>query len=129
MTVEAFWKSWFAFVLVAGPFLLGIAGFALGFYLGYRHLDTMVAALKNSRHIVLYGTALRDLGWFGRLLLVGKIAGVMCWSTNLVRAGEVNADDIRDFPPHLRRLMRLHLGMLIFSFIWMALVSLALKLR
>lgn len=127
--IESFWDSWFAFVFVAGPFPMIIIGLAFNLYLGYRYMDVMLDALKNSRHIVVHGAALRNLGWFGRLLLVNRIAGVMSWSKNLVRAGEVSADDVRNFPAHLRLLIKIHVGLLIFALIWLAVVYIALKLR
>lgn len=129
MMIEDFWTSWLAFVFVAGPFPIIIIGFAFNLYLGNRYLDDMLEALKNSRHIVIHGTALRNRGWFERLLLVGKIAGVMSWSKNLVRAGEVSADDVRDFPTHLRLLIKVHVGLLLFALIWLAIVYVALEWR
>lgn len=127
--IENFWKSWLAFVFVAGPFPMIIIDLAFNLYLGHRYIDSLLDALKNSPHIVVHGAALRNLGWFGRLLLVNRIAGVMSWSKNMVKAGEVSADDLRNFPAHLRLLIQVHVGLLTFAMIWLAVVYVALKLR
>ncbi|RMR07258.1 hypothetical protein ALP94_03830 [Pseudomonas savastanoi pv. glycinea] len=127
--IENFWKSWIALLFVAGPFPIIVIGLALNLYLGTRYMDVMLDALKNSRHIVVHGAALRNLGWFGRFLLVNKIAGVMTCSRNLVRAGQVSAEDIRDFPALLRLLIRVHVGLLVLAVIWLVIVYFALKLK
>lgn len=129
MMIENFWKSWLALVFVAGPFPMIVVGLAFNLYLGTRYMDVMLDALKNSRHIVVHRAGLRNFGWFGRFLLVNKIAGVMTCSKNLVRAGEVSADDVKEFPAHLRLLIKIHVTLLVLPVIWLVIVYFALKLR
>lgn len=77
MIQSEFWKSWWAFVFVAGPFPVFVLSIAVCFYISNRHLDAMLDALENSRHIAIYGAGLRQQGWFGRVMLATKIGGVV----------------------------------------------------
>lgn len=70
-------------------------------------------ALKNSRHVLTHSAVLRHQGWFGRGLLVTKISGVVIWPRLLVRKGEVDGEDIRNFPADLRFLLKTYLWLLI----------------
>lgn len=124
-----FWESWWAFAFVTAPFTIGILSFLVCLHISNRHLDTMLDALKNSRHIVIHGAGLRHQGWFGRVLLATKIGGVVLFSGPLVRIGEMDADDVRNFPEHLRRLLKVHAMLLFSSILWGGAVYVALKLK
>jgi hypothetical protein len=102
---EDFWSSWFAFALLAGPILLAFMSIAFSLYLSRRHLDAMLEALKNSRHIAVWAPGLLENGWFGRFMLTAKVSGIVTWPGPLIRAGELDPDEIRNFPAHLRRLL------------------------
>lgn len=129
MIHDDFWKSWWAFAFVVGPFPVGLLSLVVCFYISNRHLDAMLDALKNSRHILLHGAALRHQGWFGRVLLATKISGVVLFSGPLVKVGEMDADEVRNFPAHLRRLLQIHVSLLFSAIAWGAIVYVALKLR
>lgn len=129
MMAVDFWNSWWAFAFLAGPFLLIIVSFMLSLYIGNRHLDAMLEALKNSRHIVIHGAGLRDGGWFARQMLVAKITGVMVWSGSLVRSGEMDADDLKNFPAHLKKFLSAKIVLTCVIGVWLVFVYVALKLR
>ena len=102
---EAFWSSWFAFALLAGPILLAVITLAFSFYLSRFHLDAMIEALKGSRYIAVWATGLQNHGWFGRFMLTAKVSGMVTWPGPGIRAGELESDEIRNFPAHLQRLL------------------------
>ncbi|MNY27500.1 hypothetical protein D3C86_1614110 [compost metagenome] len=115
---EDFWKSWLAFWFLAGPILLAIASTAFSLYLSRHHLDAMMEALKNSRYIYIWGAGLRKQGWFGRLLLIAKIAGMVTMPRASIRIGELDPEDIKNFPPHLKRLLKIKAVMLVGIAFW-----------
>ena len=102
---EEFWSSWFAFALLAGPILLAFMSIAFSLYLSRRHLDAMLEALKNSHYLAFWAAGLRDDDWFRRFTLAAQIRGMVMWPGALIRAGEVDPDEIRNFPAHLKRLL------------------------
>ena len=122
------WSPWAAILFVGGPFLLSIVTFAYSLYLS-RHLDAMLEALKNSRHIVIWGAGLRHQGWFGRLMLVAKIGGMVMWSGPGIRAGEMDPDDIKNFPPHLKQLLKIKIVISGVIVAWGAIACVLVKYR
>ncbi|KAB0491094.1 hypothetical protein [Pseudomonas vancouverensis] len=98
------WPPWAAIAFVGGPFILILLSFAYSFYLN-RHLDAILGALEKSRHVVL-AVGLRNQGWLGRQMLIAKITGVVMWPGPGIRTGQMDPDDIRNFPPNLKRLLK-----------------------
>jgi hypothetical protein len=129
MTAEEFWKSWLAFWLLAGPILLAFISIVFNLYLSRRHLDAMMEAMKNSRYMYIWGAAWRRQGWFGRFVLINKIAGMVVWPKAYIRYGEVSYIDIENFPPHLKRLLTVYVVILLVSLTFMAIAGLLLKFR
>lgn len=122
------WPPWVAIIVVGGPLLLGVVDIAYSLYLG-RHLDAMMEALKNSRYIYIWGPGLRNQGWFGCLMLVAKIAGMVMMPKASIRIGELDPVDIKNFPPHLKRLLQIKAVMLVGSGIWLLIATLLVKFR
>jgi hypothetical protein len=89
----------------------------------------MLDALKNSRHILIHSAVLRHQGWFGRGLLVTKISGVVIWPGLLVRKGDVDGEDIRNFPADLRFLLKIYLWLLSCACAGFVIVYVFAKLR
>lgn len=115
---KGFWMSWLAFWLLGGPILLAIASTAYSLYLRWRYLDAMLEALKNSRYVHTWGPGLRQQGWFGGLLLIAKIAGMVTMPRVSIRIGELDPEDIKNFPPHLKRLLKIKAVMLVGIAVW-----------
>jgi hypothetical protein len=122
------WSPWVAIIVVGGPLLLGVAGIAYSLYLG-RHLDAMMEALKNSRYIYIWGPGLRNQGWLARIMLIAKIAGMVMMPKASIRIGELDPVDIKNFPPHLKRLLKIKAVMLVGSGVWLLVASLLVEFR
>jgi hypothetical protein len=126
---EGFWSSWFAFALLAGPILLAFMSIAFSLYLSRRHLDAMLEALKSSRYIAVWAAGLRGHGWFGRFMLEAQVRGMVMWPGPGIRAGEVTADEIRNFPAHLKRLLVAETVLHGIILVWGAVAFVLLKLE
>lgn len=98
--------------------MLGIVGIAYSLYLS-RHLDAMMEALKNSRYIYIWGPGLRNQGWFGCLMLVAKVASMVMMPLTSIRMGDLDSQDEKNFPPHLRRLLKVKAVILLISGVWL----------
>ena len=122
------WSLWVVILVVGGPFLLSIGTFAYSLYL-MRHLDSMLKALENSRHIVVSGAGLQQQGWFGRLMLVAKITGMVMWPGPGIRTGEMDPDDVKNFPPHLKQLLKIKILISGIIVIWGAIAFALVKFR
>jgi len=128
MTLAEFFKSWFWFAIVVAPVPFAPVSFALSVYISQHHLDEMVKAFPRSRHIVMAAAVMMSNGLFGRFVMILKIGGAITWPGPMVRAGEMDAEEIRAFPPHLRRWIRAKMWITIVGFSWGCTVGLIIKL-
>lgn len=124
-----FWSSWLAFALLAGPLLLIVVGMVFSLYIDRRHLADILAALKNSRYIVFWAAGLSSQGRLGRLMLIAKICGMVLCPKSGIRAGELDPDDIRNFPVHLKRLLIAKTTLMVIMLVWGVLAYALLKLK
>jgi len=128
MTLAEFFKSWFWFAIVIAPVPFVPVSIGLSVYISRRYLDEMVKAFPRSRHIVIGAAALMPNGLFGRFVMILKIGGAITWPGPMVRAGEMDAEEIRAFPPHLRKWISAKMWITIVGFSWMCTVALIIKL-
>ncbi len=127
MTAEEFWRSWLLFWLLAGPLLLAAVNFAYSLYLSRRHLGAIKEALKNSRYIYLWGPSLGKRGLIWSLLEIAKITQIIIYPRSSLHIGELDPDDLEQFPPRLRRLLKIKSIMLIVNGVWVVSVFVLLK--
>ena len=127
MTAEEFWRSWLLFWLLAGPLLLAAVNFAYSLYLSRRHLGAIKEALKNSRYIYLWGPSLGKRGLIWSLLEIAKITQIIIYPRSSLHIGELDPDDLENFPPRLRRLLKIKSIMLIVNGVWVVAVFVLLK--
>ena len=129
MTMEEFWKSWLAFGILTGPFLLAVAGFAYSLYLSHRHLDAIKVALKNSRYIYIWGPSLGKRGFIWSLLEIAKITQMIMMPRASLIIGELDPNDLENFPPYLKRLLKIKLLMLVGCSVWAVISYVLVKFR
>lgn len=89
----------------------------------------MLEALKGSRHIVLTGSGLLQVGWFGKILLVAKITFMVMWPGPGLRAGDLDFDDIKNFPKDLKRLLKVKAILTCIIMVWIVIVCVLVKLK
>ncbi|CAI8698796.1 Cobalamin biosynthesis protein CbiB [Pseudomonas sp. IT-196MI5] len=123
------WSPWAAIIFVGGPILLCYVSFFYSLYLSRRHLDRFLQALNGSRQIVISAAGLAHSGWLSRLLLVAKITFMVMWPGPGLRAGDLDPDDIRNFPVDLKRLLKVKAVLTCVILIWGALAFALVKLK
>jgi hypothetical protein len=109
-------------------FLLIFISFVFSLHMAKRHLDAMVDALKNC-HYITNRAGLRHQGWFERMLLVAIISGMVQWPGPGLRSGEMDPDDLRQFPAHLRKLLNAKHVLTLIIAVWFLIIYLLTKLR
>lgn len=129
MISEEFWNSWVGIWLVAGPFLLGIASIVYSLYLSHRHLSSIKHALKNSRYVYLWGPSLGKRGLVWSLLEIAKITGMIMMPRAYIQLGDLDSDDIKNFPPYLKFLLKIDFLMLVSGVVWLAIISMLQALK
>lgn len=119
---------WLIIFITGFPILLLPISVGLSVYISRHHLDEMVSAFPRSRHIVIGAAALMPSGLFGRFVMILKIGGAITCPGPMVRAGEMEAEEIRAFPPHLRKWIKAKIWITIVGFTWGCSVGLIIKL-
>lgn len=129
MTSIDTWPPWVAIIVAGGWSLLVSAGLAFSLYLSRRHLDAIKEALKNSRYIYIWGDSLGRRGLIWSLLEMAKITGMIMMPKAYIRLGDLDPVDLKNFPSHLKRLLKIDFSIMIAAGIWLAIVSVLLEFR
>jgi hypothetical protein len=123
------WSPWAAIFFLGAPFLLAVAGFAYSLYLSHRHLDAIKVALKNSRYIYIWGPSLGKRGFIWSLLEIAKITQMIMMPRASLIIGELDPNDLENFPPYLKRLLKIKLLMLVGCSVWAIISYVLVKFR
>ncbi|UVJ45118.1 hypothetical protein NVV94_05920 [Pseudomonas sp. LS1212] len=96
------WHPGVGFFFMAAPFAIGLIGQAITVYMVYRDLDEMKAAFPNSILIQNQMNMWAGSGFVARYMQVNVITGAVLLSGFWLRRGELDPDEVRNFPPHLK---------------------------
>ena len=90
--------------LVLGLSIFGGAVFCIGFslHLAYTKMELMLEHLKNCS-IVRTHAPLKYGGPWGKLMLIGWIAGVFAFPEYYLKRGQASLNDLNNFPANLRK--------------------------
>jgi hypothetical protein len=128
MTGDIFWKSWWAVLFISGPIFTGFLFIINSLYLN-RHLPAILKALENSRQVIFYSGIFKNMGVFGRIVLVNLIGSMLAWPKLEMRVGFLDVKDVDNFPPRLLRLMKISLAIWATTMVWGGIVYISLKSR
>ena len=129
MTSIDTWPPWVAIIVTGGWGLLVVVGLAYSLYLSNRHLDAIKEALKNSRYIYIWGPSLGKRGLIWSILEIAKITQMIMMPRASLIIGELDPADLEAFPPHLKRLLKIKLVMLLGCAAWLVIVAVLLKFK
>ncbi|MFK8329137.1 hypothetical protein M2D63_003820 [Pseudomonas sp. BJa5] len=123
------WPPSIAIAFGLAPFIIGLSGVAIDTYTARsRDFDLIIASLPNSvwlkMQIPFWGTTRLK----SRCYLLTTIAGAMLYPKLSVRLGMMDAEDLRNFPPRLRRRMLIASWLLITAAVWLAIGLALIKL-
>ena len=90
--------------LVLGLSIFGGAVFCIGFslHMAYTKMELMLEHLKNCS-IVRTHAPLKYGGPWGKLMLIGWIAGVFAFPEYYLKRGQASLNDLNNFPANLRK--------------------------
>jgi hypothetical protein len=128
MIAAIFSNSWLIIFIMGGPIFTSFICIFNTLYL-CRHLPAILKALENCRQVNLQLRFFQYLGVFGKTCLVHQIGGMIIWPKLAIRGGFLDAKDVANFPPHLLRLLKINMALLVFSIVWFIVGYIILKLR
>lgn len=123
------WPPGIAIAFGLAPFMIGLSGVAMNTYMACsRDFDNIIASLPNSdrlqQKMPFWGATSFKSRWY----LLAAIAAVMIYPKLSVRTGIVDAEDLRTFPPRLRRRLLITAWLVNIGSIWLAIGVALIKL-
>ncbi|KJK17355.1 hypothetical protein [Pseudomonas sp. 2(2015)] len=114
------WPPSVAIAFGFAPFVILLLGVAMETYIARsRDFDLIIASLPNSlwlkQQIPFWGTTRLK----SRCYLLSTICGAMLYPKLCIRLGMMDAEDLRNFPPRLRRRLLIASWLIIVGSAWM----------
>ncbi|MFJ2546640.1 hypothetical protein ACIOVF_09270 [Pseudomonas sp. NPDC087612] len=114
------WPPSVAIAFGFAPFVILLSGVAMETYIARsRDFDLVIASLPNSlwlkQQIPFWGTTRLK----SRCYLLSTICGAMLYPKLCIRLGMMDAEDLRNFPPRLRRRLLIASWLIIVGSAWM----------
>ena len=128
MINDDFWRSIFGIAFLFGPFVMMTIGLAYNFYLINRHLDAILGYLSKSRHSHTWAPVLRAQGIAGSSILLARIAGMIFAPRFFIKLGELDKNDVENFPRQLKRKLARVVVLIVGGCLWMTLVAILICL-
>lgn len=101
MTLEA--SVYLIFIFIGATCLLGALIMSLTYiYVGTKHINTLLGYLSNCDAIKSQRYLLR-MGAWGKLVMIGTIAGALARPNYLLKKGQLSASDLESFPPSAKK--------------------------
>lgn len=88
-----------------------------------------IGSLEEQSLYRFWAAGLSSQGRLGRLMLIVKICGMVLCPKSGICAGELDPDDIRNFPVHLKRLLIAKTTLMVITLVWGVLAYALLKLK
>ncbi|MGE8392702.1 MAG: hypothetical protein ACN6QI_09130 [Pseudomonas sp.] len=114
------WPPSVAIAFGFAPFVILLSGVVMETYIARsRDFDLVIASLPNSlwlkQQIPFWGTTRLK----SRCYLLSTICGAMLYPKLCIRLGMMDAEDLRNFPPRLRRRLLIASWLIIIGSAWM----------
>lgn len=127
--MTAFWGSGWAITFMLAPCLLGFGGLLSEIHLAHsRHFSSLLHAFRRSaclpRLLQIWGPERAIC----RCLVVSGLSGILLYSKLSVQRGQLDREDLRDFPPELKRRLAITSWLIIIGFFWFMFAVVLLKL-
>ncbi|XEG70463.1 hypothetical protein QA447_20825 [Pseudomonas sp. abacavir_1] len=126
--MSKFWSSELAFFFMTAPYAIGILGMAAHIYVTFRHRETITRAFPNSPIIRNHMATWMGHSIPARLIQTSMVSGIILWPTIHIRRGDLDPEEIRNFPYSIRLIMSISAGLMITGVLWGVLSVLILKL-
>jgi hypothetical protein len=126
--MTAFWSSWWAFAFMLAPFVIGLSGMAIGAYTTHHDLERMKAVFPKSICIASSMRLWAGFSFWSRMMQTGAIAGAVLWPKPLLKRGELDPDELRNFPADLKRRLAISMRLTSIGLVWLFLAVGLLKL-
>ncbi|MCP1640844.1 hypothetical protein J2T41_000438 [Pseudomonas citronellolis] len=123
------WHPYLRIACLLSPFVILLSGAAVLAYTTHRHYERILTAFPNNPGVNNYNRIWAGSSFRSRCMQVASTAGFMFLLTRInIRRGHLSPEDLRNFPPDIRRLMLISGSLLLAGSAWLFLLVGLLKL-
>ncbi|WP_217474741.1 hypothetical protein [Stutzerimonas stutzeri] len=131
MNFSAWFETWpldLQIAFLMAPFVTALSGMAVQAYTTRRYYDRIISAFPNSLGVKNYQRLWAGFDFVSRFMQVGSTSGFVLWPNIHVRQGSLDPEEVRNFPPEIKRLMVISVSLLFVGFAWLLVGVALLKL-
>ncbi|MBC3485798.1 hypothetical protein HU750_08950 [Pseudomonas sp. SWRI50] len=111
------------------PFVISMSGFAMSAYIALtRHYQVVCSSVTSNSYIECLKVTWGGSCFKWRLMLVCAIGGLVTFPWFVLRRGQVDAEELKKFPPKLKRWLAVSTWLAIIGFAWMVFAGLVIKI-
>lgn len=123
------WPQLVRIAFLAGPFLVGLPGVAMSLYIAStREFHIMLSAIQSSPWFEQQKRGWGIGGLKSRWMLVCFVCGLLLLPGPHIRRGELDINELRNFPRGLKRRMLGSVWLTIIGFTWMLVAFVLIRL-
>ena len=110
------------------PFVIGLSGMAIAAYTTHHDLERMKAVFPNSLCIASNMRLWAGFSFWSRMMQTAAITGAVLWPGPFLTRGELDPDELRNFPADLKRRLAIAVHLTTTGLVWLFLAVGLLKL-
>ncbi|ARU90166.1 hypothetical protein [Pseudomonas sp. M30-35] len=99
------WHPYLRITFLLAPFVIALSGLAVQVYITHRYYDQVISAFPNSLGVRNYQRMWAGFDFISRCMQVGSTGGFVLWPNIHIRQGTLDPEEVRNFPPEIKRLM------------------------
>ena len=123
------WPIAVKLLFVILPFVISMSGLAISAYIALtRHYQVVCSSVKSNSYIECLKVTWGGSYFKWRLMLVCAIGGLVTFPWFVLRRGQVDAEELKRFPPKLKRWLAVSTWLAIIGFAWMMFAGLLIKI-
>ncbi|MDU9392166.1 hypothetical protein [Pseudomonas sp. zfem002] len=121
------WPHEAALLFVGSGFLFLFINIGMQMYISKKYLPTLMTALSNSPYAL--SLSKHSKPYRSKSLTFGLLAGLVLFKNASVRAGDLCAKDVKNFPRKLERIIKLEFSLSLIAITGMVVIGILSKIK
>jgi hypothetical protein len=123
------WPAALKLSFVLMPFVISLSGVSISAYIALtRNYEIVCSSIESNSYIESLKIAWGGSSFKWRLMLVCAIGGVVTFPGFVLRRGQLDADELKVFPPKLKRWLAVSAWLIIIGFGWLMLAACVIEI-
>ncbi|MGR6499102.1 hypothetical protein IYR97_19250 [Pseudomonas fulva] len=120
MTEFENWPVWLKWIMLACPFVIGLAGCAISAFIACtRNFTVATSAIQSNPGLEQMKLFLGTRRFRARWLLITFLCGILIWPGIHMRRGHLDIEEFENFPAKIKLALQISSWLTAFGFAWM----------